>query len=77
MKTTEQQLFHLWRTDHIEYVNSQWANTGKYKNCVNNSSGLYYTNKSVDSIIKLANNSNIDDSSLKKEESYKYYASLK
>jgi len=46
--------FHLITSKHILYDGREWANTGKYKGNVNNSSNLYWKDSAVDEfIIKL------------------------
>jgi len=50
---------HLWRTDHIDYKNGKWFNTGIYKG-VNNSSNLYFTNDNANLIIGLANSYDVN-----------------
>lgn len=48
-------LYFLWRTDHASYKDGKWVNTGNFKGSVNNSSGMYVSNKSADAMIDLAN----------------------
>ena len=50
-------LFHLYHSNHIEFNNKHWKHTGRYKDCVNNSSNLYFTNSDALSYIYLANKS--------------------
>ena len=45
------EIFHLLRSNHLAFKNNKLVNTSKYKNCVNATSGLYYTDKQVDVIV--------------------------
>jgi hypothetical protein len=57
---------HLWRTSHIDIdENGKWFNTGRYKGCVNNTSGLYYKNSDADLVVGLANSYNVELSDIK------------
>lgn len=50
------EVYHLITSRHLTFKKDQLVNTGYYKNSVNNTSGYYYTNEKVDSIV----NSNLN-----------------
>jgi DNA repair protein RadC len=52
---------HLWTSEHIDFKNGSWVNTGRFKEgVVNNTSNKYWTNDRANLIAELANSYNVN-----------------
>lgn len=57
-------LFFLARTDDVFFDGSTWAETGRFKGCVNNSCGFYFDRKSVGRVLEAVNGAGVTPESL-------------
>ena len=67
LKTLEDKIKHLQETEHIKFDDKlqKWVLTGKYRNAINTSKGLWFGNSHAEKYIEQANSKNITPNDLK------------